>query len=78
MISKETTVSPRGSNADEWRLFLSGYVDSRATSIDGMSFVAVQIAEAIEAERERCAAIVRRFRLDEHADIMLQEIESGG
>ncbi len=28
-------------------------------------------------ERARCAAIVRRFRLDEHADIMLQEIENG-
>ena len=30
-----------------------------------------------ESERARCAAIVRRFRLDEHADIMLREIENG-
>ena len=31
----------------------------------------------VSAERDRCAAIVRRFRLDEHADIMLREIENG-
>ncbi len=50
-------VRPRGTHAWEWRLFLSGYVDSRATSIDGLSFVAVQIVQAIEAERERCAQL---------------------
>jgi hypothetical protein len=36
------------------------------------------IVNAVLAERERCAAIARRFRLDEHADIiMLQEIDTG-
>ena len=52
---------PHGANADEWRLFLSCHVDSRATSVDGLSFAAVQIAEAIEAERARCVAIVKRW-----------------
>jgi hypothetical protein len=49
---------PQGTNADEWRLFLTHYLDSR-TSADGLSFVAVQIAEAIEAERSRCAAMAQ-------------------
>ncbi len=35
-----------------------------------------ELAAAL-AERERCAAIVRRSRFDEHADIMLREIENG-
>ncbi len=52
-----TTGRPRGSNADEWRFFLSVYLDDRATNPDGLSFVAVQIVEAIEAERERCAGL---------------------
>jgi hypothetical protein len=50
---------PQGTNADEWRLFLSAYLDSRTTSADGLSFMAVQIAEAIEAERSRCAAMAQ-------------------
>lgn len=40
---------PDGSNADEWRLFLSMYLDNRATQPNGLSFVAMQIAEAIDA-----------------------------
>jgi hypothetical protein len=55
MMSEPPPKRPQGSNADEWRLFLSAYVDSRATIFDGLSFVAVQIAEAIEGMRERCA-----------------------
>ena len=39
--------------------------------------VRAMMHDAVAAERERCAAIVRRFRLDEHADIMLREIENG-
>ncbi len=39
---------PTGSNADEWRLFLSEHLDTRATEVDGLSFVAVQIAEALD------------------------------
>jgi hypothetical protein len=46
---------PSGSNADEWYLFLSEWLGSCATHPDGLAFVAVQIAEAIEAEREACA-----------------------
>jgi len=40
---------PIGSNADEWHLFLSEYLDNRATSPNGLTFMAVQIAEAIDA-----------------------------
>ncbi len=40
---------PRGSNADEWHMFLCEMLDSRATSPDGLTFASVQIAEAIEA-----------------------------
>ena len=40
---------PRGSNADEWHLFLTEFCDNRATQPNGMTYVAVQIAEAIEA-----------------------------
>jgi hypothetical protein len=51
------TQRPPGSNAEEWRLFLWKCLDNRATSPHGLTFVAVQIAEAIEAERERCAQL---------------------
>jgi restriction endonuclease Mrr len=45
-------IRPKGSNADEWHLFLCQYLDNRATSPNGLTFVAVQISEAIErAER---------------------------
>jgi hypothetical protein len=52
-----TISRPRGSNADEWHLFLTQYLDNRATSPNGLVFIAVQIAEAIDAERERCAQL---------------------
>jgi hypothetical protein len=42
---------PSGSNADEWHLFLSEYLDNRANFPDGLTYMAVQIAEAIEASR---------------------------
>lgn len=44
---------PTGSNADEWHLFLSQYLDNRATQPSGLTFIAVQIAEAIDAARGR-------------------------
>lgn len=47
---------PEGSNADEWHLFLSRYLDNRATSPSGMTFMAVQIAEAIEDAERRGAS----------------------
>lgn len=40
---------PSGSNADEWHLFLSQHLDNRAQFPYGMSYVAVQIAEALDA-----------------------------
>jgi hypothetical protein len=39
---------PLGSNADEWHLFLCRHLDSRATSPNGLTYIAVQIAEAID------------------------------
>ena len=62
MADNKTTERPAGSNADEWHLFLCQYLDNRATNPNGLTFMAVQIAEAIEAERERCA------RLHENVD----------
>jgi hypothetical protein len=44
---------PRGSNADEWHLFLSGYLDNRASFPGGLTYAALQIAEAIEAAEKR-------------------------
>lgn len=40
---------PRGSNADEWNLFLCEHLGPMN---NGSPYVAVQIAEAIEAARE--------------------------
>jgi hypothetical protein len=51
-VSDPRTTMPRrptGSNADEWHLFLCGFLDNRATSPSGLTFIAVQIAEAIDA-----------------------------
>lgn len=39
---------PRGSNADEWLRFLTEYLDNQASFPRGLTYVAVQIAEAIE------------------------------
>lgn len=53
---------PRGSNADEWQLFLCHHLDNRATSLNGLTFMAVQIAEAIEdGRREERARIVAQL-----------------
>lgn len=53
---------PQGSNADEWHLFLCHYADNRATQPNGLTYLAVQIAEAIEARTERLEAELRRLR----------------
>jgi hypothetical protein len=39
---------PDGSNADEWHLFLTCFLDCRATSPNGLTYMAVQIAEALD------------------------------
>lgn len=58
-IREERGGRPEGSNADEWRLFLSDHLDTQSNY--GLTYVAVQIVEAIEAainaERERCALV---------------------
>lgn len=52
---------PAGSNADEWHLFLCRYLDNRAMFPTGLTYVAVQIAEALDprfAQQPRTATIV--------------------
>jgi hypothetical protein len=44
---------PDGSNADEWHLFLAQHLDNRANSHHGLTFMAVQIAEAVDFAFER-------------------------
>jgi hypothetical protein len=39
---------PRGSNVDEWHLFLCQHLDPRAARWDGLEYMALQIAEAID------------------------------
>jgi hypothetical protein len=39
---------PLGSNADEWRLFLCWHLDSRANHPNGLTYMALQIAEALD------------------------------
>lgn len=48
---------PAGANADDWHLFLTHHACNRPTMPNGLTFVAVQIAEAIDAAMkpgERC------------------------
>jgi len=57
---------PIHNNADEWLEFLSEYLDHRTDSPNGLAFVAVQIAEAIDAAEKRGAvfgAVVRQPQL---------------
>lgn len=51
----KATQRPKGSNADEWRLFLCQHLDGRVTSefSDPLSFIAVQIADAIDEQTEQ-------------------------
>lgn len=56
MSNDKTAGRPKGSNADEWHLFLCEHLDNRVTSefSDPLSFMAVQIAEAIDEQVGRC------------------------
>lgn len=53
---------PKDSNADAWHLFLSEYLDARATSPNGLTFMAVQIAEAIDDAERRGAKDIEVLR----------------
>lgn len=48
-LREERGERPAGSNADEWHLFLSHYLDNRAAQPNGLTYIAVQIAEAIDS-----------------------------
>lgn len=52
---------PEGNNADEWHLFLSLYLDNRASFPNGLTFMAVQIAETIDAALDAQAARVKEL-----------------
>jgi hypothetical protein len=49
VVWDRTQKRPAGSNAEEWQLFLSEYLESRPATPAALTYVAVQIAEAIEA-----------------------------
>lgn len=51
---------PKGNNADEWHLFLSEWLDNSATCPNGMTFMAVQIAEAIDDAERRALSVARQ------------------
>lgn len=54
MADRQTTRRPAGSNADEWHLFLCEYLCNRPNGAgNGLPFIAVQIAEAIDAAEQR-------------------------
>jgi hypothetical protein len=56
---------PDGSNADEWLLFLEERLDNRANCPNGLTFMAVQIAEAIDKVKvraEKAEACVKEMR----------------
>ena len=58
MKNTDRSMRPSGSNADEWRMFLQAWLgDGNDGDALSLSYCAVQIAEAIEAERERCAQL---------------------
>jgi hypothetical protein len=66
---------PRDSNADAWHLFLSEYLDARANIPNGLTFMAVQIAEAIDdAAREQCESNDAEIeRMGEELDAYLMD-----
>ena len=77
MKADQPQTTDRDRNA--WGAALEKYVDQHGGCVPVYTadFGAVGLI-AIAVERERCAAIVRRCRFDEHATVMLQEIENGG
>jgi hypothetical protein len=63
MTSKDDDIvaRPEGNNADEWHLFLCQYLDNRAAFPNGLTFMAVHIAEAIDNAIEAQAAKVKEL-----------------
>jgi hypothetical protein len=76
---------PKDSNADAWHLFLSEYLDARANIPNGLTFMAVQIAEAIDEAaavdgdaqwNAACDAIAESF-IDERLQSMARAHKRG-
>ena len=69
----DRSTRPIGSNADEWHLFLCQYLDNRATSPNGLTFMAVQIADAIDAAEARPKSLLRPATLAVGPDMSTPE-----
>lgn len=73
-MSDDIETRPKDSNADAWHLFLSEYLDARANSPSGLTFMAVQIAEAIDdAERRGETA---KLPCGHHVSCLVKSVES--
>lgn len=90
MQDKDSVPSrPKDSNADAWHLFLSEWLDARALFPNGLKFMAVQIAEAIDdaaeilkdKDGEQVDDLVKRMRyesleaplMDDAADALVSQ-----
>lgn len=71
-MSDDIETRPKDSNADAWHLFLSEYLDARANSPSGMTFMAVQIAEAID---DASALVAEQQRQIEEGEKRIAELE---
>ena len=62
---------PVGNNADEWHLFLNEWLSAVGNRVEGLPFMAVQIAEAIDAaERRGCVFADAHAKLTARPDVM--------
>ncbi len=69
-MREDTMKRPSGSNADEWHLFLCEHLDNRATgSGDGLGFIAVQIAEAIDDRADMRTVLMAALEALEDNDV---------
>lgn len=73
-MSDDIETRPEDSNADAWHLFLSEYLDARANSPSGMTFMAVQIAEAIDDAERRGAS--SNLPCGHHISSLVKSVES--
>jgi ribosomal protein L40E len=73
-MSDDIETRPEDSNADAWHLFLSEYLDARANSPSGLTFMAVQIAEAIDNAERRGAS--SNLPCGHHVSCLVKSVES--
>jgi hypothetical protein len=73
-MSDDIETRPKDSNADAWHLFLSAYLDARANSPSGLTFMAVQIADAIDDAERRGAS--SNLPCGHHVSCLVKSVES--